>query len=227
MKYVLLPLCMLVCVAQCFATPLAPVITVQATNLGGGLVAYDIGLDDPNIEPDSPFGVAPGGVYQVDMTFTGNINQLLAFPGSLKIGVNTDTDAKNWSIVPGSGYDMNLDTWVYSNQFTSYLDPVNHQPLTGFAFQAIEGPGSFHIVLNSGAVSTGGELKLDTVTLLHIVASGPIEYSGDIARGIGGTAYPYSYQGVINVPEPGTFILLAIGTAALVCSRRRGLNRCT
>lgn len=179
----------LICFILMMASSLRAGILVSYTStpLSGGLVAYDIYLQDDTNNP--------GVWFAQEWSFTGNIQQTLAFGSTV---VSKESDAILYNSIPGSGYVLLQDTWVGS-AWTNF-PPPSPNPLDQL--------GTF-----SFSAGTDAANKVATVLLAHIVADGPVQYSG-LSTKSGLTAFVPA-SGVLVVPEPSTIICLISG---LICA---------
>ncbi|MGE0536962.1 MAG: Calx-beta domain-containing protein [Pirellulales bacterium] len=133
-------------------TVAAPFIRYVATDVGNGLTAYDIFLDDPSDSLRS---------YFAGLQFNGAINQLSG-PGTLPVNDNQAAATLHGT----GGYDRLLDSYFFS-PFTEFLvAPGIVQTASSYAIQA----------------GTGGGSALDLVQLAHIVAAGDLSFAGVIGR---------------------------------------------
>ncbi len=175
---------------------------------------------DPTLDwsPDPAVEVAPG-IYATtvylhandglglsmfaDVTFTGNINQVLGFVAALgdtaPRPINTEGDANVYDMLDPS-YDKVLDTWVYNPWAGNFaIDPP---PETATSYRV--------------AAGTGGGSSFDDGPFVYLVGSGVVHYEGDLSRSGGG--FPVS--GDIPLPEPTTMLLVIAG-AGLAIRRKR------
>lgn len=178
-------------------------LTYDITPLAGGAIAYDLYFnDDSGID---------GTWFAQNWTFEGDIQQKLAF------GINTvskEVDADTFDALQnvGSGYKKLEDTWVGAAFTTFPLDTVHIPPPPN----PLDQPGLFGVT-----AGTDPSNKLSTTLFVHLVANGPITYSGNIARSGSSQFLPFS--GVLAVPEPSSIALATLGGLAIatVAIRRR------
>ncbi|MGD9647197.1 MAG: PEP-CTERM sorting domain-containing protein [Pirellulales bacterium] len=130
----------------------APIVTSLVTDLGGGLSAYDVYLDDPGSDAKAWF--------VTDFEFTGDIRQILAF-GTL--AASRESEAS--SLDGLGGYLKPNDTWIGA-AWSDFPSPG-----------IVDTPGLFAIT-----GGTGGGSAYTKVLLAHIVAEGSVDYAGRISR---------------------------------------------
>jgi hypothetical protein len=182
-------------------------LTYDATPLAGGAVAYDLYFNDDS--------ATEGTWFAQNWTFSGDIKQTLAFSIT---PVSKEADANNYDALQfaGSLYKKLEDTWV-GGGFTAFPSDTSQIPPPP---NPLEQPGLFSVTAGSDAAN-----KLSKVLFVHLVADGPISYSGSIARtGVDGLI-PFS--GVLAVPEPSSVVLGGLGALAVgfVAMRRRKSTR--
>jgi hypothetical protein len=176
----------------------------ETNDIGGGLYRYDVFLDDPT--------TFTGSYFAQFLTFTGNINQNVAF-GFLK--ANTATEATNFAMAAGSNFDKNSDSFFFSPFTENLVDAgiTDTSAATGLAQR------SFAITAGSG---TGP--GLDFVQIAQIVGAGDVTVAGAIGRnGRLHTIPPGAPNTMLSapIPEPSTFVLLGMGAIGMVAFARR------
>jgi hypothetical protein len=183
-------------------------LTYNTTPLANGAIAYDLYFND-----DSP---VEGSWFAQDWTFTGDIQQKLAFGFT---SVTKEAEANTFDALQGSGsgYKKLEDTWV-GGAFTTF--PVDSSQIPPPA-NPLEQVGLFKV-----AGGTDPSNKLSQVLFVHLVANGPVSYTGSIARTGFSELLPFS--GVLAVPEPSSMVLGACGglaMAGVAIGRRRKVAR--
>jgi hypothetical protein len=129
-----------------------PFVSYIATDLGNGLTAYDVYLDDPNNLQLSYFADS--------FQFNGAINQVSG-PGS--ISVNDNQTAASLDGI--GGYSKIGDSYFY-------------KPWTDNQSQAIVQTATTYSI----TAGTGGGSQYDVIQLARIVASGNVTFSGVVGR---------------------------------------------
>ena len=130
-----------------------PFVSYIATDLGNGLTAYDVYLDDPNNLQLSYFADS--------FQFNGAINQVSG-PGSTNVHDN-QTAASLDGI---GGYSKLNDSYF----FKPWTDNIQIQPIVQTA------------TTYSITAGTGGGSQYDVIQLARIVASGNVTFSGVVGR---------------------------------------------
>jgi hypothetical protein len=138
--------------------------------------------------------------FVTQLTFTGNIMQLKAGPASVNDNVNA-------GLFDGFfGYNKLLDSYFFE-PFTSRTESPG----------IVETSSSYAITAGSG-----GGSELDKVQIAYLAVAGEsVQYSGTISR----LGVDYAVSGILAVPEPATWLLLALGAAAAAIMHRRRGNR--
>jgi len=172
-------------------------VTYDATPLASGATAYDLYFNDDS-------GV-DGSWFAQNWTFTGDIQQKLAFGIN---AVSKEVDANTYDALQGSGsgYKKLEDSWVGAAFTVFPLDNSQTPPPPN----PLEQSGLFQVAGGTDAAN-----KLSKVLFVHLVADGPIAYSGSIART--GSAVLLPFSGVLAVPEPSSIVLGALGGLAICC----------
>ncbi len=130
-----------------------PFVKYVATDLGNGLTAYDVYLDDPNNQLLSYFADS--------FQFNGAINQVSG-PGSIPVNDNQAATSLNGV----GGYSKLTDSYFFTPWTDNTFSPGVVQTATTYAITA----------------GTGGGSQFDVIQLAHIVASGNVAFSGVVAR---------------------------------------------
>lgn len=183
-------------------------LTYNTTPLANGATAYDLYFNDDS--------AVEGSWFAQDWTFTGDIQQKLAF-GFTSITKEADANIFDALQGSGSGYKKLEDTWVGA-AFTAF--PVDSSQIPPPA-NPLEQVGLFKV-----AGGTDPSNKLSQVLFVHLVANGPISYTGSIART--GVTELLPFSGVLAVPEPSSMVLGAFAGLAAVgvaISRRKAARR--
>jgi len=182
-----------------------------------GLASFAAAAPTLDWSPDPAVEVAPGlyattvylhanddaGVSMyVDITFTGNINQVLGYCPALgdtePRPIDKESDANVYDMLDPN-YDKDLDTWVYNPWAENFGIPVEE---TATSYRVSAG--------------TGGGSSFDDGPFVYLVGSGVVHYEGTLSRL--GANYPVS--GDIPLPEPTTLLLVVAG-AGLAIRRKR------
>jgi hypothetical protein len=172
-------------------------VTYDATPLANGATAYDLYFtDDSGVD---------GSWFAQNWTFAGDIKQRLAF-GITAITKEAEADTYDALQGSGSGYKKLEDTWVGA-AFTVFPLDTSQTPSPP---NPLEQPGLFKATAGSDAAN-----KLSKVLFVHLVAEGPVSYSGSIARTGASGLIPFS--GVLAVPEPSSIVLGGLGGLAICC----------
>jgi hypothetical protein len=158
-------------------------LVYTATDLGGGLTEYIFTLDASSESSAGAFGTT-------SLTFTGNIQQQLAFGA---VHVHDEMNANIWDANPGALYSKELDTWLYDGWSSIAPDDTNMsatspaQPLTGQP-----------IILSLGS----GTVPVVAKDLIRIVAIGDVHWDGLFAFGAGSSATDYQTSGTATSGPP-------------------------
>jgi hypothetical protein len=138
----------------------APILEYNVTDIGGGLYAYEFILNG-NDGLELSFGTT-------DLTFTGQIHQMAAFGGF--VPVHDESNANGYHVNPPAAYNKNLDTWMYDG-WAAIAGGVTD--VGGW-----NGVGSPVIL----SVGSGTDTYYQQKSLIHLVASSDVTWSGIIAR---------------------------------------------
>lgn len=175
---------------------------MNTTDLGGGLYGYQLGI----------YSTRTGSVaYAAELHLSSSsIQQVKAF-GSL--AADRESQADNYSMIPGSGYVKSQDTWIYSpfGFITSFYGGDGASPSVQTATDFTFSVGSGSTLLTTGNVASA-------VPIAYVVAGSTLNYEGRVSYFQNGNTQIGSFTAV---PEPATLGLAGIAAAGLLGRRRR------
>ncbi len=176
-------------------------LNYTSIDIGGGLVRHDVFIDDPLN--------ANASYFLQSLGFTGVIaqNQAFAF-----LAVDSSVQAAVFDANAAAGYSKSSDSFFFSPFAENTVAP-------GITDSAGAGLLQRTYSINAGS---GGGSQLDLVQIAQIVTSSDVLVAGAIGR----SGKTFVGSGVMQVPEPSSLALFAIGTIwmvrhALVRRRRR------
>lgn len=192
-----------------------PVVTAMSTDIGGGLIAWDVFFEGND-------GLNLSGA--LDLKFEGDINQVPTTTATLT--TNTLNDFQSFEAL---GPDPVADSYMYQGSVSSVLIPFTASGVWnlnlptgidnpngaagGVPFTSVDGAPMW---ISSG---TSGGVAINTEQIGHLVidttvgdSMATLHISGRVAR----DGVVYNIDQTHMIPEPSSIIMLSMGAVALV-----------